>query len=690
MTDRGRLLIVDDECEILDLMKGLLQGDGFTVFTAESGLRALELLNDYSVDVMITDIRMPGMDGIELIVKAMKQQPYLQCIVATGHGDIDTAIKAMKLGAINYFQKPININEVIIAVENGLERIELKKQVQYKNEQILQINSELKDANDKLERRVAKRTETLNNLNSKLIKKNKAHLKTEVQLRKREKELARLAMAVENAAEDVIVTDSYGIVEYVNPAFEHITGYSSTEVIGQNPNILKSGMHDQEFYQDLWSTIISGKIWRGIIVNRKKDGTLIEEDSTISPIIDNADKIIGFVAVKRDISEQIKLEEMLRQSQKMEAIGTLAGGIAHDFNNILSVISGYAGLAREDMGDPEMLANDIEEISIAADRATGLVRQILTFSRKSEKIKQILQVSLIVKEGLKMLRSSLPATIEIKPDIASAAYVLADPVQIQQIVMNLGTNAYHAMRESGGILNVSLKDYEISDAEMILEQKLSPGRYQLLSISDTGTGMNNETKAKIFDPYFTTKNLGEGTGLGLAVVHGIVESHGGAIVVESELGQGAVFHIYLPVNDEEDLHSQSMQMEPEPLIGGNESIMIVDDEKANLKLLSKFFQRQGYNVSVYSEGDKAFRAFQNNPCDYDLVITDMTMPNMTGTELSGKLLEISPSIPIILCSGFSEQVNREKTLEMGIREYFEKPLNLDMLIRAVRKMLDDR
>ena len=388
-----------------------------------------------------------------------------------------------------------------------------------------------------------------------------------------------------------------------------------------------------------------------------------------------------------DLTERRKLEAGLVQAQKMEAIGTLAGGIAHDFNNILFAIIGYAELAQSDMEDRQRLENDLDGILKGAVRARDLVRQILTFSRKSVQEKQPLQMSLIVKEALKLLRSSLPTTIAIKQNIVSDAYVLADPTQIHQIVMNLCTNAYHAMLESGGILGVALKEVEFSTVSYVPGLELPPGRYLRLEVSDTGIGMDEATKTKIFEPYFTTREKGEGTGLGLAVVHGIVDSHQGQINIYSEPGKGTTCRIYFPVAAAGNTISGTPQDEKPPA-GGSETVMVVDDEEAIVDMIRKALTRYGYKVITFTNAAQALQEFLKQPENYDLVLTDMTMPSLTGAQLAGKIMEIRPELPIILCTGHSDLVNRETALAMGIKEYCEKPMNLNNLAGKVRAALD--
>ncbi|MCK4838777.1 MAG: response regulator, partial [Desulfobulbaceae bacterium] len=364
-------------------------------------------------------------------------------------------------------------------------------------------------------------------------------------------------------------------------------------------------------------------------------------------------------------------------------IGTLAGGIAHDFNNILAAIVGYNELAQEAAKDEPELLEYLQEVHCAALRARNLVRQILTFSRKSNKDNEPLQMSLLVQESLKMLRSTIPASIEIKQNISTKAKVFADPTQIHQVIMNLCTNAYQAMRETGGVLGVSLREVVLPNESFVLEAK--PGKYLLLEVSDTGAGIDKERMDKIFEPYFTTKDKGQGTGLGLAVVYGIVQSLDGHLTLDSEPGKGSTFQIYLPVHAGE---VRLPEANPEPVDRGSERIMLIDDEELIVKMTASNLSASGYQVSTFTDGEEALKRFLDNPDGYDLVITDMTMPKMSGAELAQNILERHPDVPIILCTGYNETINRSKALALGIKGYLEKPILRNDLLRAVREALD--
>jgi PAS domain S-box-containing protein len=399
------------------------------------------------------------------------------------------------------------------------------------------------------------------------------------------------------------------------------------------------------------------------------------------------------VAIYSDSSEKIRageenarLQSQLNHAQKMEAIGVLAGGIAHDFNNILGPIIGYAEMAREDAAPGSQLVQDLDQVLTSAHRAKDLVRQILAFSRQATAERMAIKIQPLLKESLKMLRASIPATITIRESIdPRCGAVLADPTQVHQILMNLCTNAFHAMEKSGGVLSIGLNSTFIHDSTPLTAKELPPGEYVELMVSDNGTGIGPDIIDKIFDPYFTTKEIGKGTGLGLSITHGIIKSYGGAITVESTLGQGTTFYVYFPVIQEEARKDEEIQEVP----GGKERILLVDDEELLARMGKNMLERLGYTVTTRHSGIDALETFMNDdPDQFDLVITDQTMSGMTGFDLARRMLQIRPELPIILCTGFSYLVNEESAKAIGIREFALKPLTKASIGQLIRKVLD--
>ena len=508
-----------------------------------------------------------------------------------------------------------------------------------------------------------------------------------VEKKRVEERLLHVASALGNVAEEVIITDFDGKIFYVNPACEKITGYNRTELIGSNPRIFQSGKHDQAFYEDLWNTITSGDTWTNRIINKTKAGRLILEDATISSVIDPTGKHLGYVSVKRDVTEQVRLEENLQQSQKMEAIGTLAGGIAHDFNNLLNAILGYSELLLLDLPEEGNQYRRVDRIRSAGLQAAELVQQILAFSRRTEKQRLPLRLQLVVKEALKLLRSSLPTTIEIQQDIdPNCSLVRADNTNVHQVFMNLCTNAYHAMKASGGILYITLKEIAVIQEDIPPDVLVEAGSYVVMIVRDSGYGMDSVTRERIFEPYFTTKGQGEGTGLGLATVHGIVKDHGGWITVTSDPGQGSIFSVYWPVFIGEIVVKSEKEKAPPKQMPFRGNAMFVDDAEFNVLLGGEILQQMGCTVSGFTDSHEALAVFKKNPNQFDVVITDQTMPGLTGFELAVKMLDIRPDLPIIMITGHSDIVDEEKAKAVGIRDFLLKPIRIESLSKALAKI----
>ena len=501
---------------------------------------------------------------------------------------------------------------------------------------------------------------------------------------KQEANQRRLVTAIEQANESVVITDQTGTVEYVNPAFTEVSGYSSDEIIGRNPGLIRSGEHDNRFYRNLWDTITAGKVWKGRLVNRRKNGELFTEMATISPVRDAADKITHYVAVKRDVSHEVELEGKLRQAQKMEAIGTLAGGIAHDFNNILGAILGFTDMALL-QSDPDAPIHDsLLHIRKGGKRAADLVQQILTFSRQSSTEKKQIALRPLIKESLQLLRASLPSTITINQELqAEDGLVLADATQLQQIIINLCTNAFQAMREHGGELTIRLEELPFTECGKILH--LKTGRCIRLIVADTGPGIEPAVLERIFDPFFTTKEPGEGTGMGLSVVHGIIRDLGGEITVDSTVGLGAAFTVLLPVVEPDGEEEEEVQA---PLPMGTEHILVVDDEKDILTTSKMMLSHLGYTVSVNPNPAAMLEQIEKGEFACDLVVTDQTMPQLTGLEFTQGLHRLQPELPVILCTGYSDRVNDESVRVAGGVGLLMKPVELRDLAIMIRDALD--
>ena len=486
-----------------------------------------------------------------------------------------------------------------------------------------------------------------------------------------------------------------GIFSYISPSITNVLGYSQDEFLVHYTEFLTDNPINKEVIHHTELSIKGEKQPPYEVEIYHKDGSTRYLEVTEEPVFDQDGGVIAVEGIAHDITNRKRMEDektslmaRLRQAQKMEAIGTLAGGIAHDFNNLLTPITGYAEMALENLPEGSLDRAHQQQVIKAAKRAKDLVNQILTFSRQTEQEKRPVQLHSITKEALKLLRSSIPSTIEIHQNIPSdSGAVLADPTQLQQVLLNLCTNAYHAMREGGGVLGISVSKVELVSDDYVTNLGISPGNYLRVEISDTGCGMDKDTQERIFDPYFTTKEKGEGTGLGLAVVHGIVKNHSGHITVYSEPGRGSIFHIYFPVLPVDRTSFDSETSEPPPR--GTEYIMLVEDEEEILRMEEIMLARLGYRVQTYSKSDEALQAFQNSYADFDLVITDMTMPIMTGAELAQKLLAIRSDIPIILCSGFNEIINEKKAKAIGIRKYVMKPLTLRDFAGTIRSVLDE-
>ncbi len=497
----------------------------------------------------------------------------------------------------------------------------------------------------------------------------------------------------------IISNISDGVILYANPVAQAMLGRTDTELVGSMIKDFYVSMDDQELLFEISEKNVEIKdrepLKKQELLAKHKDGTKIYIDSSIQSIEYEGNEVListffDLTERKKAEDEKEKLESLLRQSYKMEAVGTMAGGIAHDFNNILAAILGYADMAKDDIPDSSPARQQIEQVLKAGNRAKELVRHILTFSSMSAPAEaySTIELSRTVKEVLKFQRSIIPTTISIVSDIdENCGHIKGDPTQIHQVLMNFCTNASHAMEENGGILKIGLHKVELSSDDLITEPDLCAGTYIQLSASDTGTGLTPDLMEKVFDPYFTTKEVGKGSGMGLAVVQGIVKNHEGFVKVDSKLGKGSTFKAFFPKIKGDAIEETTGKADDIPT--GIERILFVDDEEMLADIGKTILERLGYSVTAMTDSTAALNLFRSDSSQFDLVITDQTMPNIPGTELAKQLLQITPDIPIILCTGHSSTIDEVKVQEIGIKEYIMKPVNKAIIAKLIRKVLDN-
>jgi len=498
-----------------------------------------------------------------------------------------------------------------------------------------------------------------------------------------DRERVMLENAVEQAGDGIIVTDSEGVVEYVNSASQKISGFSRGELLGSQLDLLQK---DNPAFRHVRRVLGQDGLWKGRISTVRKDGSKSEVEAMVAAVRDEDGSIPNYIVIEHDVTNEMKLEQQVRQMQKMEALGRLAGGIAHDLNNILYPIIINTEMLLDEEGPGTTMHQPLRQILTAAYRQRDLVRQILAFSRRTEQKLKPVKIAPVIRESLKFLRASLPSTIEIRQDIhGEADMILGDPTQIHQVVMNLCSNAADALENQTGTIEVTLKHTYLEPARSRPDVK--PGRYLQLTVSDTGRGMEHEVLDHIFEPFYTTKEASRGSGMGLAVVHGIVKGHRGTISVESKPGKGSRFIVYLPLVD--DLYRQQMEAAgmAERQAKDRKQVLLVDDETIVLSSVQRALERLGFQVTSVGDGREALDRFIKSPREFDLIITDQTMPKLTGAQLAEEALRIRPDIPVILCTGFSEVITEQEAKDMGIRELLMKPATTKDLGEAINRAL---
>ena len=506
-------------------------------------------------------------------------------------------------------------------------------------------------------------------------------------LKAAERERLRLATAIEQIKDGVSILDLEGRILSANPAFAGHHGSRPAEVIGRLlTEVLGGGVPDPGIVDGLKAAAGSDKPWSWHFSRDLSEGGGRELDLTVSPIRDASGRPVNLIAVERDVTQEVIFQERIRQWQKMEALGTLAGGIAHDLNNLLLPILINTELALGDLGPDASSGHRLEQVLEAARRGQDMVKQIIAFAQHREQERRPVDLVPVIRESLDFLRVSLPKNIRISERLeAESAVALADPTQIHQVLVNLGSNAAHAMRGKGGVLEVGLAEARLDGEAASQYVDLKPGDYLRLTVRDTGHGMPPEIADRIFEPFFTTKRTGEGTGMGLAVVHGIIKGHEGSIAVLSEPGKGAAFTILLPrvVGPARPAAAEPPATYPK----GTERVLFVDDEDIQVRAMGRLLEHLGYRVVGHTDGRGALEAFRRDPAAFDLAILDQTMPHLSGAELARELLDLRPDLPIIMCTGYSDAVNEEQALAMGIRSFMLKPFSARDIAVAIRRVL---
>lgn len=634
MTMPVQLLLLEDSDADAELVLAYLGRQGFQL--AVERCQSLEaftrLLNTRAWDLVISDFHLSGFDGMAALQVLRDRDPDLPFILISGILTEASAVEAMRKGANDFVLKS-NLARLGPIVDRELR--------------------------DRARRRMSRRDQD---------------------------ELRLLQLAVRQMPDSLVITDPKGVILYANPSLEAVSGYTREELQGQNVRLFSSGQHDAAFYQGLWATLLRGEIWRGTFVNRRKDGGHWENQAVIAPVVGTDGQPTCFISTARDVTHERDLQHRLEQSQRLEAIGVLTGGIAHDFNNILMPIMGNAELGAAHTRDQPAVLHFFDVILRSAQRAADLIRQILTFSRKAESAPQLVDFPSLLKESMKLMRATLPTSLDFRCELEGVqGQVRADPTQLHQIVMNLCTNAAQAMRGLSGQLGISLSRRAGSQGiPCVMGAELPPGDYLCLVVKDTGCGIPTAALDKIFLPFYTTKGPGEGTGLGLSIVHGIVQGMGGGLQVHSEVGAGTEFRVFLPAaTGPEQLQGPIGEALP-PI---QARLMLVDDEAPILEVLDEGLTALGFQVTRFVDPQEALRALTAAPAAFDLLITDQTMPHLSGLSLAQKVTGLRPGFPILLMTGSPSQFDLETVAPFGIREILLKPAPPSQVAQAIHRVL---
>src|SRR3989339_49193 len=658
---RYKILTIDDESYIRQSIRTYLEDYEFTVFEAENGKKGIEVFDREHPDLVLLDLRMPEMDGLQVLEVLRDRAPDIPLVIASGTGNISAVVGALHLGAWDYILKPIEDLSVLYhSVQKCLKESRLKKENQQYQE--------------RLEELVIERTREL------------------------KKSEERYKAIFEYTGTAAIIIELDDTISMVNSKFAELAGMARQDIVGKKKWYDFVAPDDIQVMRNYFKARVNLKTenYAPMQYEIKFTGISGEEKFVyvslgVIPGTDKAVVSLLDVTEKRKAEQRWQsLENQLRKAQKMEAIGTLAGGIAHDLNNILSPILGYADMIMRSSDPSTTVFQRSEKIQKAALRAADLVSQVLTFNRRNEEEKRIVRIHPVLNEVVKLLKGSIPSTITIVDKIdRSCRSVEADPTQIHQVIMNLCTNAYHAMEEKGGILTVGLNEMILSPSDIVAyaSPECRPGTYLALEVSDTGCGMTEDVMERMFDPYFSTKEEGKGTGLGLATVYGIVKSCKGIIRVKSKVNQGTCFMVLLPVVGAENTAEKGEKHGKAQKTGSGERIMVVDDDKDIALMCQEGLETLGYQVNSFFSSLEALDFFKREGHCIDLVVTDQTMPGKTGFDLAKEILSIREDVPIILCSGYTGAVGKGKIEEAGIDSFIMKPVTVEVLSKKIQQLL---
>jgi PAS domain S-box-containing protein len=513
--------------------------------------------------------------------------------------------------------------------------------------------------------------------------------------RQRESEQQQLRLqhsALEAAANAIVITNRDGTIEWVNAAFTAFTGYSRAEAIGCNPRVLKSGLHEPAFYRRMWQTVLAGDVWQGTLTNKRKDGSLYDEEMTITPVRSEAGKISHFVAIKQDISERKKLEQQFLRAQRMQSIGLLAGGVAHDLNNVLAPVLMALPLLRNQL-EPDQREHILQTLEKSVQRGANIVQQVLTYARGVEVQRALVQLRHLIREVAKIAEETFPRDIQIRCNAPVSLWPFqGDPTQIHQVLLNLAVNARDAMPQ-GGELIFTARNVELRERLQYLDFEIPPGRYVCVSVADTGTGITTDVLERMFEPFFTTKPTGKGTGLGLSTVLGIVKSHGGLVEAETVVGAGSKFSVFLPAVPAE-VAAAVADRRPELPQGRGETVLLVDDEAGILHVTKSTLVANGYRVITARNGTQALDRLAEQGAAIKAVVTDIMMPTMDGLAMTRVLRRINPALPVIATTGMMNPPGEEDRTghlrELGVSHFLHKPFQAEELLGALRMALDPR